>query len=707
MKITEEQLKTTVDYKDAAKGYDYYQKGMVVSCETQECEEDFVVLNSTVIGQYHKEYHQQIKLYKKGTRFELMGACTCPVRFNCKHVFASCLYYVNNLQKGEDSQLDLENWINTLYNIKKPKNLVSDYIQSDSFIVYRIFQDQGKYYREDVHFFKSKLLKSGKLNKGITIRSDSLLYSSSYNKIIDRKDEEIISLLKGMIPRSYSADSQELKGELGGLILKKMIQTGRCYYMNNEQPLFLSDQVLDLQFFWKETTKEKFSLVLDKKYQDLYFTDSSPLMGIDTISNQVFQFSSTIDGKMIEALKKSPEFQCTDLPHIYEKISQVIDQKIVPKPPNYEEKRLKASDIMMEISDDNSNNWFEFSYNVTFEGNQYELVDLISPIIEQYESYEFLPQKFNIEVLNNTLLSIDKSEVDSVLKTIFALYEKKDDNGKIRVLQYEAHMVDMDESIIFKGPKELTELSKKLKNYQGLENILVSKEFTANLREYQQEGLNWLWFLYEFGFGGVLADDMGLGKTIQTLALLSKLKEEHKLTRPSLVIMPTSLIANWKNEAKSFAPNLRILSLHGQDRKNAFKKLQEYDVLLTTYPLIVRDFETLSAQKYFYIILDEAQKIKNPNTKMTKAIKQLESEHRLALSGTPVENHLGELWSIFSFLMPGFLESQSFFKNYYQTPIEKQNDITKKELLNSRIKPFMIRRTKDQVINELPLNLLY
>jgi SNF2 family DNA or RNA helicase len=166
--------------------------------------------------------------------------------------------------------------------------------------------------------------------------------------------------------------------------------------------------------------------------------------------------------------------------------------------------------------------------------------------------------------------------------------------------------------------------------------------------------------------------------------------------------MPTSLIANWRNEANRFTPNLSVLILHGSDRSVLFEKIEEYDLILTTYPLIVRDSEVLGVKKFAYIILDEAQKIKNPKTQMAISIKGLSCDHRLALSGTPIENHLGELWSIFSFLMPGFLGNLSFFREFYQNPIEKERDMKRQEQFNRRIKPFMLRRTKEAVVLELP-----
>ncbi len=241
-----------------------------------------------------------------------------------------------------------------------------------------------------------------------------------------------------------------------------------------------------------------------------------------------------------------------------------------------------------------------------------------------------------------------------------------------------------------------------MKNFKGIEHIEPSKNLNAELRDYQSFGLDWLNFLHEFSFGGILADDMGLGKTIQTLAFLQVLKERGELTKPSLIVMPTSLIGNWKNEIKKFTPELTFLELYGIDRASKFDEMENYDVILTTYQLAQRDEEKYEKKKFCYLILDEAQKIKNPKAKMSVAIKTFKSEHKLALSGTPIENHLGELWSIFDFLMNGFLDNLTTFRNLYQTPIEQDHDFKRRALLNKKIAPFILRRTKEEVVLELP-----
>ncbi|WP_416423433.1 DEAD/DEAH box helicase [Pseudomonas sp. App30] len=227
-------------------------------------------------------------------------------------------------------------------------------------------------------------------------------------------------------------------------------------------------------------------------------------------------------------------------------------------------------------------------------------------------------------------------------------------------------------------------------------------DLKATLRPYQHEGLSWMQALRELEVGGILADDMGLGKTLQTLAHLLSEKNAGRLDRPAMVVMPTSLIPNWQDEAQRFAPTLRVAALHGAGRKKHFDHLFDYDVLLTTYALLPKDLEVLSKVPLHVLILDEAQYIKTPGSKAAQAARQLRARQRLCLSGTPLENHLGELWSLFHFLLPGWLGDAKAFNRDYRVPIEKHGDQERLQHLNARIKPFLLRRTKEQVATELP-----
>ncbi len=250
------------------------------------------------------------------------------------------------------------------------------------------------------------------------------------------------------------------------------------------------------------------------------------------------------------------------------------------------------------------------------------------------------------------------------------------------------------------GSKVLLEFANKLHDFKGITKIDSPKSLQTQLRSYQQEGLNWLQFLREYSFGGILADEMGLGKTIQTLAHILVEKENKRLSNPVLLIVPTSLVVNWESEILKFAPSLLFKIIQGAKRD--FDDLNHFDILITTYPLLYRDFEHLKKQHYSFIILDEAQNIKNKNTTAAQFLMHLTSDYRLCLTGTPLENHLGELWSLFNFLTPGFLGDDRYFNREFRAKIEKSNNEAAKKTLSTRIKPFMLRRTKAQIDLDLP-----
>jgi SNF2 family DNA or RNA helicase len=240
-----------------------------------------------------------------------------------------------------------------------------------------------------------------------------------------------------------------------------------------------------------------------------------------------------------------------------------------------------------------------------------------------------------------------------------------------------------------------------LKNFKELEEAVMPAKFRGKLRPYQKAGFNWLQFLNQYNFGGCLADDMGLGKTVQTLALLQSIKEKN-IKHATLLVMPTSLIYNWELEAKRFTPNLKILVYTGTNRNKNVERFQKYDLVLTSYGIVRLDIDILTSFYFNYVILDESQAIKNPSSNISKAVRKLKSKYRLILTGTPLENSTMDLWSQMTFLNPGLLGNQTFFKNEFLTPIEKKKDEAKTYKLNSIIKPFILRRHKSQVAKELP-----
>ena len=241
----------------------------------------------------------------------------------------------------------------------------------------------------------------------------------------------------------------------------------------------------------------------------------------------------------------------------------------------------------------------------------------------------------------------------------------------------------------------------RLLDYTKIEEHPLPADFKGELRPYQKAGYNWMLFLSEFAFGGCLADDMGLGKTVQTLALLQKEAELNPGTT-HLLIMPTSLIYNWQMEAKRFTPKLKVLNYTGSQRIKDPSRFTNYDLVITSYGITRIDTDILKEFYFNYIILDESQAIKNPDSIISKSVRELKSRRKLILTGTPIENSTLDLWSQLSFVNPGLLGGKSYFKNEYLIPIEKKKDQDKTMRLNALIKPFILRRDKSQVAGDLP-----
>lgn len=254
--------------------------------------------------------------------------------------------------------------------------------------------------------------------------------------------------------------------------------------------------------------------------------------------------------------------------------------------------------------------------------------------------------------------------------------------------------------------KEFRNIVDELGKEEAEEYYQIPKELERVLRPYQKIGFNWLKTLDRYKFGGILADDMGLGKTIQIIALLLDYKKNNNDRKTSIVISPSSLSLNWKNEIEKFKSDLKIKVIRGtaEERKNLIYKLDKYDLIITSYDLLKRDIDVYQEMKYKFkfIIADEAQYLKNNNTQNAKTIKKLLAETRFALTGTPIENSLAELWSIFDFIMPGYLFSYKKFKNNYETAIVKDENLEVMNNLKKLIEPFILRRTKKQVLTELP-----
>ena len=294
-------------------------------------------------------------------------------------------------------------------------------------------------------------------------------------------------------------------------------------------------------------------------------------------------------------------------------------------------------------------------------------------------------------------------DIYSLMRAFNTFDVYKNDDNKYIVKTYRAGLISEMENLglKLKMSRRFNKFWKQISTFSTMDVPSLPKGIKAEFREYQTRGFGWLWFLYQYGLNGILADDMGLGKTLQALALLQKAKEKNKKA-PNLVICPTSVVFNWENEIEKFAPGLSCLKLSGTERNDLFKEIPKYDVVITSYALIRRDIAKLKKYEFRYVILDESQNIKNAESMTAQSVKQLNCKHKLALSGTPIENKLEELWSIFDFLMPGFLFDKSEFNYRYVTPIMEREDKTVEKRLKSQIYPFILRRMKRDVAKDLP-----
>jgi len=412
----------------------------------------------------------------------------------------------------------------------------------------------------------------------------------------------------------------------------------------------------------------------------------------------------------------------------YVDIRQGNDGKLNPskktKQPDFEQQQLN---LQIEPVPESLNqettldfDWFELEVGVKVKGKSINLMPYIVSLIHRGDldfNQDSDTSELKIKLDTGETLSLNRDRVHSIFSSFVELNQEKslNENSRLKLpnnqfgrliplleLSKKSNKKALIKPISWESGKQLARKAKKLSKDKGIRDVAAPRELIGDLRDYQQIGLNWLQFIHRHHLGGILADDMGLGKTIQTIAHILVEKKAGRLKNPCLVIAPTSLLSNWQQEAFKFAPSLKFMRYSGGNRKSLFGKIPTKDLVVTSYGLILRDINKLQKLRFHIVILDEAQVIKNTRSKITSAVNDLRSNHRLCLTGTPMENHLGELWSLFQFLMPNFLGSEYQFNQLYRQPIEKNQDYLRQTLLAKRVAPLMLRRTKNEVAKELP-----
>ena len=352
---------------------------------------------------------------------------------------------------------------------------------------------------------------------------------------------------------------------------------------------------------------------------------------------------------------------------------------------------------------------FSLELGIEIDGVRHALLPILTRLHERggIEAAQIIGDDLITSLDDGRVLRLPAERIRRLLSVMGDLIESAAQAGDPALVLPQGEAVAMLEleDLLTTRWQDAASIAATVERFRGQAEIpetVLPAAFTATLRPYQQHGVNWLQNLSSMGLSGFLADEMGLGKTAQTIAHITIEHASRRLTNPALIVVPTSLIANWSAELVKFAPHLKMVVLHGQGRDQLREQLDHVHVVITTYTVLARDIEHMRTRPWHMVVLDEAQAIKSPDAKATRAVCQLETAHRLCLSGTPIENNLDELWSQFAFLMPGLLGDRRGFTKRFRTPIEKKGDDLRRMQLVRRIAPFILRRTKGEVATELP-----
>ena len=448
----------------------------------------------------------------------------------------------------------------------------------------------------------------------------------------------------------------------------------------------------------------KIKLKFDYSGQEVdYFSANKDIILVE--DNVIFDVSRDLEyeDEIVEKLndhfivthEDKDEFvlDCDLIDFVSEEISKITDigVEILGEDKLFNFRVIKSSPkFVVDVKE--SNDWFELSGTVQFGKDKVDMKKVLDAV--------FKNKRF-VELSDGRRAVIPKNWVNN-LKGYSGFFDLENE-AKLS----KNHLAILDTVLSLSEKMTMDSGVRKVVNafrdFDKIKPVKISSSINAEMRPYQKAGLDWLSFLRDFGFNGVLADDMGLGKTLQTLSMLQRIVDERP-KNPSLVIVPTSLVFNWKSEAEKFTPNMKVEVYHGvkRDKDNFSRMMKDNDLIITTYGVLRNDLEMFTEREFEYIVIDEAHTIKNHLSISAKSVFSLKGKNRLALSGTPIQNNLSELWSLFNFLNPGYLGSYDFFKEYFVSKIEREKDPNIANSLRKLINPFLLRRTKKIIANELP-----
>lgn len=363
-------------------------------------------------------------------------------------------------------------------------------------------------------------------------------------------------------------------------------------------------------------------------------------------------------------------------------------------------------DVTVEDGDKGT---FSLEFGIEIDGERHPLLPILEHLLARggIEAAQIVEGEIITSLEDGRVIKLPAERIKRLLAVMGDLIEAAGRTAeKALVLPMGAAATVLElEDVLTTSWANAADIEAYVERFRGEPDIIpveVPETFKGSLRPYQQHGVDWLQHLASHGLGGFLADDMGLGKTAQTIANICVEHAEGRLSAPALIVVPTSLVANWTAELSKFAPHLSVVVLHGLERHEKRERLETVHVVITTYTVLTRDIEVMKHLPWHVVVLDEAQAIKSPEARATRAVCQLKTSNKICLSGTPIENNLDELWSQFAFLMPGLLGDRRGFTKRFRTPIEKNGDPECRAQLVSRIAPFILRRTKSEVATELP-----